>query len=217
MLTKAMERLVVDYAAYAEQKGSLEETEWESLEKRLATAEGAITRTIEALDDEYKAKLWDAVIEKRVRLANAHGAFQTINWKRLEGQAVYTLLTLVENNLVRNPDQLLAIAKTAEQINKGLVDPRGNRSGGGATVNIHMGDFKGDLAMHDESETPRIPGTAGETIRIDLSPRTAEALKDRRPHREGRVLDSQRVEAEELRAIANGEGGIEQYREEVDE
>jgi hypothetical protein len=206
-LTKSMRRLVVEYGAHVVAK-EMSQIDWAPLAQRLSVEVGVIEGAIQALSEEERFQIWGDIVDGRAKGVASLDVFKTTNWKRLESGALEVLLRLVEGNLVRDPDQLLTIAKVSSQQNQGPAPNHAARPYVNINMNAPRGRVEGFEMIGEELEKT-LPNQMAEedAIRIDLSPRTAQTLKTRRVVREvgDRVIDAERVNAEELRALSAGE------------
>lgn len=185
-------QLIMQYCAQMVAAHELGEVDWRALAKRLGTRPEYLAEAAAQLDS--NGALWTAVLQERIKRANAAKIFRDASWERLESIAVNRLIELAERKLIRDPGELLAVASQARRANTDSRQPNGG-GGGGTTVNINM---NGD-SMDNDNGLP----AAGAKMTIDLSPRVASTLAQRakpRQEGEGRVIDGQMLTAAELRA-----------------
>jgi len=184
--------LIVNYCAQYIEAFELSQVRWAPLAKRLGTQMVYLEEAAESLNED--GSLWQEVIGLRVKLANSSRLFRDNSWEQLEGMALNKLLTMMERNLIRDPGELLAVARVARTAN---VSPQ--QSAASQTVNINLNN--GDGAVDDG-----LPA-AGTRMTIDLSPRLAESLRTRQRQIQpagNRVIDGEMISAKELRAVADG-------------
>lgn len=185
-------RLLVHYCASRIEAFALEDIRWDLLARQLGTHKEFLAEAAKVANED--GSLWHDVFEERIRRTGALKLFRDADWEKLEANAVRTLLSLAERNLIKDVGELLAIARVARQASEVRVPSNPNT---GNNVNIN---FNGGGVM-PESE---LPG-AGAKMTIDLSPRSAQALAEASGKRQGvdghRVIDSQMLSAEELRGI----------------
>lgn len=201
-LHKGLHSLLIEYGALVSQathsSALFSEAGLKPLADRLRTPTSMILDALNSIGEEAREALWAQVIERRIRHAAASGVFVAANWEQLEAGTVAQLLRLVERGLIKDPSELLAISRVANQINRGPTSPGPGAGTHGQNTTIQF--FSGQPV-----EGP-VPGADSPVMRIDLSPRTASALMRKPPvdQDEGRtrVIDHERVDAEELRHIA---------------
>lgn len=187
--------LIVNYCAQYIEAYELSQVRWAPLAKRLGTQMVYLEEAAESLDED--GSLWKEVIALRVKLANSSRLFRDNSWEQLEGMALNKLLTMMEKNLIRDPGELLAVARVARTAN---VSPQ--QSGASQTVNINLNNGDGSV---DGNGLP----AAGTRMTIDLSPRLAESLASRQRQIQSvgnRVIDGEMISAKELRTVADGSG-----------
>lgn len=201
-LTKAMRSLVIDYVAHIERVASLEEVNWSHLATRLSVPDEFIGGAIESLKEEEREAIFFEAIEKRVKHAQGSRIFTDANWEQLEGRVVDKLLQLVEKGLIRDPGELLAISKVANQMNAGFSQKQEASPAQTVTANFTFNGFggQGEMAQESDGDSPTIPART-EQMRIDLSPRIAASLQENRERNKERMIDAERVGAEELRSL----------------
>lgn len=183
--------LLIQYCATMIGAYELEEVNWVALAKRLGTQPIFLQEAATSLNQD--GLLWNDVLATRIKRATAAKIFRDASWEQLESMALNKLMQLAEKNLIRDTGELLAIATQARRANEQKSSSQ-NPSGGN-TVNINIG---GD-SMEGDNGLP----AAGAKMTIDLSPRVASALQNRRnPQAEvgGRVIDGQMLSAAELRS-----------------
>ena len=185
-VSQEMFDLLVDYCASATTAFELAEVKWESLARKLGTKGELLKEAAEFVNQD--GALWLKVLAERIKRARAAKVFRDASWERLESLALGRLTALIERNAIRDPGELLAVATAARRANDGIQKP-----GAGTTVNVNIG---GD-PMDDSGLPP-----AGSTVKIDLSPRVAGELVNRRQplHGHGRVIDGEMISAKDLRS-----------------
>lgn len=185
----------------------LEEVNWEPLARRLGTRAEYLKEAAHAVNAEGE-RLWRDVLSQRIKRVSAAKVFRDASWERLEATAVTRLLTLAEKGMIRDTGELLAIASHSRKANTAPAPSAPQ----GATVNINFG---GD-SMTDENG---LPG-AGAKMTIDLTPRLANSLSQRRTVTEagnGRVIDGQMLSAQELRDALTKRNAVESTEGDADE
>jgi len=190
--------LLVQYCA-STNATELASVNWTGLARRLGTIQAFLEEAANAIDQAIgadKGGIWGEVINERIKRASAAKVFRDNTWERLEQKAVTKLVDLMESNLIRDPGELLAIAREARRVNEGPAT-----GGGGNHTSITINQGNGADPMMDANGLP----PAGAKMTIDLSPRLATALQNRgapvAPQGE-RVIDGEMISAKELRMVA---------------
>lgn len=204
-ITKSMRKLMVSYAAHVSGAESMESIGWDALATKLQVPVGAVEGALESLNPNERNELWGEIVERRVERANANAVFTRVGWEQVESKAVATLERLLTGGLIRDPSELLAITKVANQVNGGqsLGGSRGRSNE--ATVNFNIG-FNGSSNSNNGEDGEggddmnHIPGNLG-SMKIDLSPRSAQAMQQARQMRDERIIDAERVDVETLRTL----------------
>lgn len=191
-MSEDFKRLIVQYCASRTDVLELESMTWQVLAVRLGTRAEMLQEAATEMGKD--GSLWQEVLWERIKRVNATQAFRDANWQQLEGKTVAKLLYLVENNLIRDSGELIAIAANSRRANGNGTPPPPPAQGGG-NVNVQMNFGASPVP---EGELP----PAGHKMTIDLSPRIAEAIERRRGPRDSvRVIDGEMLSAESLRGI----------------
>jgi hypothetical protein len=219
-MTPTFRKLLVEYSARLTTAESFEDLlqRFGPLAAKLSLSVETIQAVVDQLTEDERRKLWQEIVEERIQQAIQAPAFQAQLWERVSGRAAAMLERLLEKNLIKDPGELLAVAKAANQLAPSLasVNGGGNRnqlppgnSGSAAsafTINVNNG---GDASRqhseeaqmtYDEDGRPILPA-GGERIVIDLAPRMAGRMTQQREiaPKGARVIDSERLDAEALR------------------
>lgn len=200
-LTKVAELIL---ASDARCFGENPEDDEESLKKgraRLAGHLGCRPEDLEEIVAGYGAVWAEWVLESRVQMGLDSIALRDATWDNLESAAMKKLLFLVNTNSVRQPMELLAIAKAANTANRGrrgqpsVRTPESLPTGGQSmNIGIGLGFLPGD------PEKGVLPAGNLGTINLSLNPRIQRQLaKPVDEDKEMRVIDS--VEMLDLKAI----------------
>ena len=129
-----------------------------------------------------RARLWMGVLDRRIQNLAANNAFQVNTAERVTGKALDKLEAMLDGNLIRNPGELLAIARL--------------RTGPSPATVIHN-NFGG--AMLAPGQT--LPGNEG-VIMLDLSPQVTANIQRPQTAAETRVIDAEMIGVKDLRELA---------------
>ncbi len=181
--------LFVQYCASMIQAYELKDVAWAALAQRLGTRAEHLQQAAEVTDRD--GTLWRDVMSERIRRVGAARTFRDVKWETLESKSLNMLTLLLEKNLIRDPGELMAIAAQARKVN---VHESGGFGQPGNNFTINIGA--------DSLGQDGLPA-AGAKMTIDLSPRIATSLANRiQPtDKDNRVIDSDMLDAKELRTI----------------
>lgn len=210
IVSREFQALLTQYAATAATAYALEDVDWRALGAKLGTHWQHLKEIAEALEQSTDGAFWQEVIAIRIKRANAAGIFRDASWERLEALAVNRLVELAERNAIRDPGELLAVASAARRANQST----GTSSNANTNTNVNI-NFGGE-SMRDEDGNGLPP--AGSRISIDLSPRLANSLQQRKapPAPRGeRVIDGEMLTANELRDAARSRAEAEKIDSET--
>lgn len=210
-MTPTFKKLMVEYSARLTKAESFEELDFAPLAAKLCISASTIQHVVDALTEDQRRAIWAEIIEERIVQVTHHPALQAQMWERVTGRAATMLELLLAKNLIKDPMELLAVAKASAQLAPSLANQNGRNnqplSSNAFTVNIHHGNESDrltneeEMMTYDEDGRPILPA-GGEKIVIDLAPRMAKRMTQSRelaPKGE-RVIDSERLDAEALRS-----------------
>lgn len=196
---------MIEYLAHANQSESLEEANWEALAFRLKVPVNQIKEVIRSLTEEQKHDLWVEVIEKRVNVLSANQVFTSIKWTEVEAKAVDRILEMLKNKLIRDPNELIAVAKIANGLTQEKRSHEPQRGVNVNNLNIGFGSAPPGGTNGEETMGIQLPSEINQ-MSIDLAPRVAQALQkvnqDDAPTY--RVIDADRITTGQLRELQKG-------------
>ncbi|KAK0039453.1 hypothetical protein Bpfe_031130 [Biomphalaria pfeifferi] len=191
-ISNELRGLFVQYCATMIQAIQLSEVDWGPLAQRLGTRAPHLQKAAELAN--HDETLWSDVMTERIRRVGAARTFRDVKWETIESKSLNMLMILLENNLIRDPGELMAIAAQARKVN---VHEAGSGHGNQNSQNNFTINIGGDKMGQDG-----LP-SAGTKMTIDLSPRIAASLANRTSvtDKSDRVIDSEMLDAKELRTV----------------
>lgn len=128
-----------------------------------------------------RAVIWLGVIDRRIQNLAAHQTFQAGAADRVVHKAMDKLEALLDGNLIRNPGELLAIAKLRTNTAPSTV----------------INNFTGATLAQGQT----LPGNDS-VIMLDLSPQTARRITEPPRQKEERIIDATMIGVKDLRELA---------------
>lgn len=143
--------------------------------KRLAAQLGCRPEDLQEVADSYGEQWQQFVLEERVKLGTESTVVRDVSWDRLEASVLRKLLHLVDLDQIGTLPELLAVAKAANQANRG-ERARGPHMGASVIQNTNV-------FVPGNPEAGVLPAGHLGRIQLTLAPRLVKQI-------EGRVVEA---------------------------
>lgn len=178
--------------------GEDEDTTLRLARKQLAAALGCTTEDLQNVVDMYGVEWQEIVLEERIRLGIDSTQVRDASWDRLESAVLRKLIHLTDGNLVKDPMELLAIAKAANMANRG-DRKMAAKDGKGTSFGVQVNNF-----LPGDPNSGVLPAGNLGKITLNLTPRLVKQIEADPRNKSERQIDSvDMMTLDEIRGVAD--------------